>query len=339
MVAPQHHRCRWLVVPLALAFLPGCSGCPREAKMPFAPLPSGSLDGANCFAFAPDARSLVYWGAGHALTLRDLASGKEEVVHQGQKDDMGALVIAFSPDGKTVATGHPDSTSRLWDLGGKASRPLTRQRTAVRALAFAPDGKSLVSATGTIQYVGCDLKVWDVATGKAGTGRVLPAAGGLTFTPGGKAVAVGALGKVLLLDPERLADRSTLEAPNAEGAIEPVAFAPDGATAAGADAEGVVTAWDAASGRVLAALKGHRGPVQALVFSPDGRLLASGGDDKSVRLWDPRTGKERHVLAGHATQVKALSFTPDGDLLSVSFDKEVKRWDVREGKEKARPRP
>src|SRR5690242_16621926 len=82
------------------------------------------------------------------------------------------------------------------------------------------------------------------------------------------------------------------------------------------DPDGVVRLWDAASGREVAGLKGHRpgsgGWVAAVAYCPRGRCLASAGYDGTVRLWDPETGRELAVCAGHTDHVRALAFSPDG---------------------------
>jgi WD40 repeat protein len=88
-----------------------------------------------------------------------------------------------------------------------------------------------------------------------------------------------------------------------------------------------VLLWDASSGEVLRALRGHTGLVNAVGWSADGRLLASASSDHSARLWDPDTGEALAKLTGHGDDVNSVAISPDGHRIATgSFDGTVRVW-------------
>src|SRR5205814_1878205 len=109
------------------------------------------------------------------------------------------------------------------------------------------------------------------------------------------------------------------------GAIEQVAWSPDGTAVASAADDGTVGLWRLGAGRDER-WRGDRDGVRTIAFSPDGTRLAAAGDDGTVRVWTLADGRMvEHV--GHADVVHAVAFSPDGTLLaSASRDQTVRLW-------------
>jgi WD40 repeat protein len=258
--------------------------------------------------FSPVGKLLATVGFAGTICLWDPDTGKE----LRRWETGGDSRLAFSPDGRVLASGG-NSAIRLWDAAtGKEINPVGLHTGKVESLLVTPDGKGLFSCAR-------DRKVvrWDLATGQ-GLCLSSGALGEATGAPLWPAVDLSPDGKVLAQTTWLLSEQKW---------------------------DPRIHLWDTATGKKIRELEGLSIDVHRLRFSPDGKLLASVGRD-GIQLWDVATGKPFQVLKGDRRQNNSflpVAFSPDGRwlafvdydrnirLLEVPTGKELRRWDSKEG--------
>jgi WD40 repeat protein len=291
-------------------------------------------------AFAPDGHRLASasprgaGGAGHVWardgTVRVWNVDPEATLPVLRGHKSYVYPVAFSKDGRWIASGAWDNTVRLWDAATGEPCATLPHPGFVLSLAFTPNGQGLVTGS----HGDDQLRIWDVATARVrkeiqGPGRGFRF---LTVSPDGRRVAANADNA-----PFRVCDVASGEPLfSAEG--WPLAYSPDGrwlAVVWAAD-EKTVVLLDARTHEAVARFQGHEKAVLSAAFSPDSRVLASCSQDHTVRLWQIDSGACR-VLHGHTDAVFAAAFHPDGTRLATAGrDQAIWLWDLARGEEVAR---
>jgi WD40 repeat protein len=224
----------------------------------------------------------VGWNDGK-VSLFDMTTGRREEL-TGHPE--GMRCVAFSPDGRLLASGGASPDVLVWDVTTrKVVHRLTGSNCTVMAVQFSPDGNQLATSGNAspqerevtaLMEVPQQIDLWELPSGKH--------------------------------------QRSILAQ---AGWVSSLAFSPDGQMLASTGREASVRLWEVASGKEHLPLPGHQDGVCCMAFSPDGRLLATAGRDHLIRLWDTKTWQSQGSLPGHKSYIiMSLAFSPDGTLLA-----------------------
>jgi type 1 glutamine amidotransferase len=280
--------------------------------------------------------------------------------------DVEGSVFAYSPDGRTVATGGKDRAVKIWqartgeDLTGELLHTL--EGPSGRLLALGWRGESTLVGVfdrGTVMS-------WEVDSGKALAAATLKSPlRSAVLRPGKDPFLAGSdAAKVGFWNLQNGEPGRTLEPTDAR--VRALAFGPDG-TRLATGSEKVVRVWDADSGALLRTfeaggavravaisathvaaglasgalrlwalegpgardLKGHKGAISTVAFAAKGEQLASAGMDGVIRVWDVDTGNLLCVQQGHTGEVRALAFNPNGQkMASLGADHSLRYWTV-----------
>jgi hypothetical protein len=258
----------------------------------------------------------------------------------GFRDGAGITSLAFSPDGKLLASGSTEAKLRVWEVAtGKELFQIRRAGSG--GIAFAPDGKLLASAE--FEGTKAIIHLLDVATGKERSRFVVPSGPRrrgeewplcFAFSPDGKLLSCGCVDATARIF-EVATGKELQQLLHPPFSVCSVAFSPDGKILASGTHYLHVRLWDAATGKLLTELKGHGGGVLSLAFSQDGRSLVSASYDRTIRLWQVPTGAQLLLFRGHDGPVDAVAFSADGKMVvSGSSDSTVRLWEVATAKER-----
>ncbi len=248
------------------------------------------------------------------FSLRHKLYGHNNIIYQ----------VAWSPNGRILASASADRSVRLWDVHyGRLLHDPIGQGDYVFSVAWSPDGRVLAS--------GCydeTIRLTDGVTGlpvRDLTGHDGPVYN-VAWSPDGRYLASASYDHTIRIwDSQNDWQCRVLEGHS--DWVMSVAWSPDGLTLASGSRDESICFWDMNRGTMFRKLKGHNDIVNSVVWSPDGLMLASASDDQTIRLWDAGSGRLRTLLEGHTGLVLYACFSPDGSMLaSKSRDNTVRLW-------------
>lgn len=288
--------------------------------------------GAWNVAFSPNSSILATTGRDSTVRLWDVETGEASHVLYGHTS--WVIGVAFSPDGRLIATGESGSSAesrhtvhaklRIWDVEtGELLNTFEGHQAGIWSVLFNSDGDRLVTSSfdGTV-------RIWDVETGEIlhtlnRSGVVLYA----TFSPDGQLVISGGSDRnIYIWDTGTGELIDTLRGHRATvGFLD---FSPDGQLLASAGDDSTVRLWDMENRELITTLE-HDDWMNSAVFSPDGNLLATGGREQDVMIWNVENGDLLQQFSGHNHYILRMAFSPDGRLLaSASWDSTIRVWSI-----------
>jgi WD40 repeat protein len=312
-----------------------------QADLPGVPLPRANLSGADLrhsvltstfsavfgLACHPDGERFATTEIGGVVRFWRLADGQPIRAIAASRQWIWGL--AFSPDGRLMATAGGERSIGLWDVEGDGTTPLRRlegHNDQIHAVAFDAGGEHLASAGGD-----GSVRLWSAATGeclhvlRGHEGAVLAVA----FHPSRDWLISGGADGTLRIW-EAASGRPVGLRRGHSDQVRALAIHPDGARlASGGDG---IRLWSLEEDEPPVELGGHGAHVLSLQFDPSGRILASSGTDCSIRLWDAVDGRLLRMLSGSGNWTRSLCWSPDGrTLLSGCSDYAVRLWETESG--------
>ncbi len=246
---------------------------------------------------------------------------------RGHSDWIGR--IAWSPDGKILASPSKDHTIRLWDAQtGQHLRTLKGHSGIVSSVAWSPDGKAL--ASGSTDNT---IRLWNAQTGRSI--RTLEGHSDIVYSvawsPDGKTLASGSFDQTVHLW-DAQAGRSLQTLDGHSSFVLSVAWSPDGKALASGSGDQTIHLWTPDAGQHAGILEGHTSMITCVSFSYDGSLLASNSSDGTVRLWCTRTWEALLTLEEPAADnaFPSLAFHPNTPVLATLGEKDtvIRIWDL-----------
>ncbi len=273
------------------------------------------LEKYETLSFSPDGQSVALCVGTREIEVRKLDAFDNVTKLTSRANPVRA--VAFSNDGRWMATGNQDTSATLWDaFAGRLIANFAGNTGSVNAVAFSPAGSPDIQLLATASRAGI-VRLFDVVA--AGETKHWQAhddgINALLFTPDGKQLVTGSNDQSIKVWDATSGNLIAKLSHASE--VNSLSLSGDGKWLASGAADGSIKIWDASNWREVQTLAAHKGAVLALSFSNDGKLLASGGADKSVKLWDTANWQTTRTINDQSSTIYSLAFSPDNHLLAM----------------------
>lgn len=238
--------------------------------------------------------------------------------------------IAFSPDGKLIASAENNGTVCLWDLQGNLIHTFEEHQDKVLSLVFSADGKSILS-----EGEDKSIKVWQITDGLIlQDWKIEKTLYSVDFSSHTPFIAYEENSEIAqmveFIEIERFCvNNLKFVLPGCQNTINRIVFTQNGLLLASCHDDCTIRLWSYESGDLIKTLEGHSSWVNEVAFSPNEKTLVSGSSDQTLRLWTIE-GECLEVLEGHQGSISSVVFHPNGEVIaSGSEDGTVRIWNLQ----------